>query len=65
MNQIKKVLCVALCAAMILSFVGCGGQDNTTAQAPAQTTEQPAEEKKEEKSSSLPCYRCYHLFPLL
>ena len=45
MNQIKKVLCVALCAAMILSFVGCGGQDNTTAQAPAQTTEQPAEEK--------------------
>lgn len=48
MNQIKKVLCVALCAAMILSFAGCGGQDNTTAQAPAQTTEQPAEEKKEE-----------------
>ena len=48
MNQIKKVLCVALCAAMILSFVGCGGQDNTTAQASAQTTEQPAEEKKEE-----------------
>ena len=27
MNQIKKVLCVALCAAMILSFAGCGGQD--------------------------------------
>ena len=48
MNQIKKVLCVALCAAMILSFAGCGGQGNTTAQAPAQTTEQPAEEKKEE-----------------
>ena len=33
---------------MILSFAGCGGQGNTTAQAPAQTTEQPAEEKKEE-----------------
>ncbi len=48
MNQIKKILCVALCAAMILSFAGCGGQDNTTAQAPAQTTEQPVEEKKEE-----------------
>ena len=35
MNQIKNILCVALCAAMILSFAGCGGQDNTTAQAPA------------------------------
>lgn len=49
MNQIKKVLCVALCAAMILSFAGCGSQENTTAQAPAQTSQQPAaEEKKEE-----------------